>query len=195
MMQQVLAPGMKNTEKADLGSQVFRIGSNLQESSGADSKQKCVHQFLVMKRQRRKGMGDRENHVQVRNSQEFLLTGGQPLPSRSVQTLRAMPVAAAVVRDGDYMTTLRTTVPVPSERCCPTTLNGGKYLQVQGCQPRPIILNETFPCRSNDVRHLERWPHHWGCFLPECLTSATSDTASWSSGFGQARKWRCDKCK
>jgi hypothetical protein len=125
MMQQVLAPGMKNAEKANLGSQVFRIGSNLQERCGAGSKQKGVKQRLIMKRQRRECMGNCEYNVHVRNRQEFLLTGRQPLSARIVQTLRAMPVAAAIVRDGDYMTTLRTAVPMPSERCCPTTLNGG----------------------------------------------------------------------
>ena len=36
-MQQVLAPGMKNAEKANLGSQVFRISSNLHERCGAES--------------------------------------------------------------------------------------------------------------------------------------------------------------
>jgi hypothetical protein len=51
MMKQILPPGMKDAEKANLGSQVFRVGGNHQERCGAGSKQKCVHQSLVMKRQ------------------------------------------------------------------------------------------------------------------------------------------------
>ena len=58
MMEQVLTPGMKDAEKADFSSQVFRIGGNLQESCGAGSKQKCVNQFLVMKRQEKKVCGE-----------------------------------------------------------------------------------------------------------------------------------------
>ena len=71
MMEQVLAPGMKNAEKANLRSQVFRIGRNLQEGRGTGSKQKCVKQRLIMKRQRTECMGNRENQMHVRNGQEF----------------------------------------------------------------------------------------------------------------------------
>ena len=195
MMEQVLAPGMKDTEKANLRSQVFRIGGNLQESCGAGSKQKCVNQFLVMKRQRRKCVRNRKNQMDVRNGQEFLLAGRQPLFPGIVQTLRAMAVAAAVIRDGYDMTTSSTTVPVSSKRRRPATPDGRKHFEVQYCQPGPMFLDEAFTCRANDVRHLEGWPHHWGCFLPERFTSATSDTAIVSSGFGQAFMWRWDKCK
>jgi hypothetical protein len=48
-----------------------------------------------MKRQRRKGVGNRKNQMDVRNRQEFLLAGRQPLLPGMVQTLRTMPVAAA----------------------------------------------------------------------------------------------------
>jgi hypothetical protein len=58
-----------------------------------------------------------------------------------------------------------------------------------------VFLDEAFACRANDVGHLEGRPDHLGCFLPERFTSATPDTASASSGFGQACKWRRDKCK
>lgn len=195
MMEQVLPPGMKDAEKANLSSQVFRIGGNLQESCGAGSKQKCVNQFLIMKRQKRKCVRNRKNQMDVWNGEEFPLAGRQPLLPGMVQTLRTMPIPAAVVRDGCDMTASRTTVPVSSKRCRPATLDGRKHFEVQHCQPGPMFLDEAFSCRANDVRHLERRPHHWGCFLPERFTSATSDTASVSSGFGQACKWRRDKCK
>ena len=56
-------------------------------------------------------MGNRKDQMHVGNGQEFPLTGRQPLLAGIVQTLRAMPVAAAVVRDGDDMTASRNNDP------------------------------------------------------------------------------------
>jgi hypothetical protein len=75
MMEQVLSPGMKDAKKANLRSQVFRIGGNLQESCRASSKQKGVNQFLVMKRQRRKCVRNGKNQMDVGNGKEFPLAG------------------------------------------------------------------------------------------------------------------------
>ena len=40
MMHQVLSPGVKHAEETDLGTEMFRIGGDLQESCRAGSKQK-----------------------------------------------------------------------------------------------------------------------------------------------------------
>jgi hypothetical protein len=154
MMEQVLSPGMKDAEKANLSSQVFRIGGNLQESCGAGSEQERVNQLLVMKRQRSNCVGNRKNQMHVGNGEEFPLAGRQPLLPGMVQTLRTMPVPAAVVRDGRDLTASSTTVPVPSKRCRPATLDARKHFEVQDCQPGPMFLDEAFTCRANDVRHL-----------------------------------------
>ena len=48
MMEQVLAPRVKDTEDADLSPKVFWIGGNLQERFGAGRKQQGVDQLLVV---------------------------------------------------------------------------------------------------------------------------------------------------
>ena len=75
-MKQVLSPGVKDTEEAYLRSQMFRVGGNLQEICRACPEHQPIQQLLVMKNQRRKGMGNRENQMHVRNVQKFPLTGG-----------------------------------------------------------------------------------------------------------------------
>jgi hypothetical protein len=69
-------------------------------------------------------MGDCKYKVYIRNCKKFLLAGRQPFSPRIVETLRAMPVTAAVVRDGYGMTASTTAVPVTSERCRSATFDG-----------------------------------------------------------------------
>jgi hypothetical protein len=48
MMEQILAPRVKDTEEADLSPKVLRIRSNLQKSRSAGPKQQGVDQLLVV---------------------------------------------------------------------------------------------------------------------------------------------------
>jgi hypothetical protein len=76
MMEQVLAPRVKDTEEADLSPKVFRIGSNLQESCGASPKQQGIKQLLIVKDKRRKCMGKRKDEMHIGNREKFPLTSG-----------------------------------------------------------------------------------------------------------------------
>jgi hypothetical protein len=49
-----------------------------------------------------------------------------------------------------------------------------------------LSFDEAFACRSNDVSHLQGRLIHGSRFFLERLTLDRSDTASSSSGFGQA---------
>ena len=48
MVEQILAPGVQDAEKADLGAQVLRIGGNLQEGCRTGSKQEGIDKFFVV---------------------------------------------------------------------------------------------------------------------------------------------------
>ena len=45
---QILPPGVEHTEEADLGAEMLRIGSNLQQRGGAGAKQEVVDDLLVL---------------------------------------------------------------------------------------------------------------------------------------------------
>ena len=76
MKEKILAPGVQDTEEANLRPKVFRIRGNLQKRCGAGSKQQGVDQLLVVERQRRKCVGNRKDQMQVRNVQKLALTSG-----------------------------------------------------------------------------------------------------------------------
>src|ERR1039458_6752766 len=48
MMQQILAPGVEHTQKADFRSEMFGVGSDLQQSRGAGTEQEIVNDLLVL---------------------------------------------------------------------------------------------------------------------------------------------------
>ena len=50
MMQQVLSPGVKSTEKPDVCSKTLRVGGDLKQGFGASTEQKFVKHALVLKR-------------------------------------------------------------------------------------------------------------------------------------------------
>ena len=188
MMHQVLTPGMEHAEETDLGAQVIRTGGNFQESCSAGSKQKAVEKLLVVEEEKIQLVRKGKDQVHIGNIQEFPLAGGQPLPAGIAETPRTMPIAAAVVRDGDDMAARTTAVAVPAKGCRATVLDGVEHLAVQPGHPRPLSFDEAFACRSNDVSHLQGRLIHGSRFFLERLTLDRSDTASSSSGFGQARR-------
>ena len=73
MMEQILAPGMQDAEKAYFRAKMFRIDCNLKKSGSTGSKQERVYQLLILKRQRRQRMWNGKHQMYVRNCQEFLL--------------------------------------------------------------------------------------------------------------------------
>jgi len=48
MMQKVLAPGMKHTQEADLGAEMFCVSRDLQQRGGAGAEQQVVDDLLVL---------------------------------------------------------------------------------------------------------------------------------------------------
>src|SRR5207248_2046791 len=121
--------------------------------------------------------------MHIGNGQQLLLAGGKPPVARIGLTLRAVAIAARVVRDGRLVTTPRALVFVATERCRPAALDGRENLPVQSCQPGPVLLDKVLTRRTNDIGHLERWPIHFARFLRGSLALAASVTGSASSGF------------
>ena len=188
MVKQILPPGVQDTEEANLGTKVFRIRSDLQKGCSAGSKQQGVDQLLIVKCQRRKCVWNRKDQMHVGNVQKLPLTSGQPPLPGVVETLRTMSITAAVVRDGDDVTALRTTVSMASECGCPAAHNCRQHLSVQSGHPGLLFLKEVFTCRSYNIGHLQGRPIHCSRFFRDRLVLVRSKTGSSSSGFGQARK-------
>jgi len=71
MSEKSLAPGMQKRHKADIGTQVFGISSDLEESLSCGAKQQAVNQDLILQGQRSEKVGQSEDDMIVGDGQQF----------------------------------------------------------------------------------------------------------------------------
>src|SRR5918996_1024685 len=100
MVLQSLAPRVEHHEPANCGTQPFRIRRNLEECRRCGLKQEVVHHALVEERETGERLRYREDDVDVADREQLLLASRHPRVPRRGQTLWAMPIATAVVREG-----------------------------------------------------------------------------------------------
>lgn len=146
MQRQILAPGMKNAEEADLCAEMFRIGGDLQHRFRAGPEQQVVNQFGVPVTQRIQFMRQREDHMEVRHAEQFFLSRGEPALTRLRLALRTVPVTAGVIGDGP-MAASRTVIDMAAQRGRAATLDGAQHFQLLIAQPGSIPFDEALALR------------------------------------------------
>ena len=160
MVPQGLAPGVQHGDEADIGAEMLRVGRDGLEGSGGGSEQQTVDFALVLQRQRRQLRGQGEDDVEIGDRQQILAAIFQPLGALVRLALRAVAIAARVVRYA-HLTTGIAGIDVAAK------LGGAT-----GCE----IVEDTLLCLrhpqarhvaigsgqgTDDVGHLERWLVHW----------------------------------
>src|SRR5215831_10116876 len=100
MRLQSLPPGMQDAQESYLRAEVFGIGSDLDQGFGAGVEQELEENSLVLPDEWNQRVGHTEDEVVIVSRQQLLLAGFQPLVASVGLTLRAVAIAAGVVRDG-----------------------------------------------------------------------------------------------
>src|SRR5450755_5051789 len=100
MESKLLTPGMQHGEEADFRAEVFRISSDFEKCLRTGAEQQIVDDFLVLQSQWSKLRRKCEDHMDVARGEKFFLTRGDPAFAGRGLTLRAVSIAAGVVRDG-----------------------------------------------------------------------------------------------
>src|SRR6187402_2816705 len=126
MRLEILSPRVEHAEETDLRTEVFRIGSNLQQRPGTGPEEKIVNNLLVLQSQPREFMRNREDHVNVLHRQQLCATFGEPLFTSVGLALRTMPGTARIERDG-LMTALVAPIQMATERCRAAVLDGKQH--------------------------------------------------------------------
>ena len=172
----------------------FGFARHLQQRFGGRLKQEVVHHTLVDERETGEGLRHREDEVDVADRQQLLLARRHPGVPRRRQTLRAMPIATAVVRDGQ-LRTLLTAIAVPAERRRAALRDGPEDASMRPGHPGPVRLQDAIAMSAHDVGHLEGWPRHRLCNRRVRRTVSVPETGIASSGFATACRCRCDRCR
>ena len=78
MQMEVLSPGVKHGKEADVGAEQSRVGGGFEQSGSGSTEQDLVNLFRVLKRQPADLSGQRENDVEIRDSQKLGFALRQP---------------------------------------------------------------------------------------------------------------------
>ena len=166
----------------------LRIRGDLLQRRRRGAKQQVVHHALVGEREARERLRHGEDEVDVPDRQELLLARRHPRVPRGGQTLGAMPVAAAVVREG-RVCALVTAIAVPAERRGAALGDGPEDAPMLPGHPGAVRLQEAIAMLAHDVGHLKGWPRHRLCFRR--VRRAVSGPASVRASSGLATACRC----
>jgi hypothetical protein len=162
-MLQFLIPGMEDAEEADIRSEPLRIPGDFYQGGGAGAEQKVIHNPLVLQRQGREFVRQREDDMRVGSGQQIARTGLDPAVSGIGLTPWTVAIATGVIGDG-LVAAGATLIDVSAERGRAATLDGGQHFQMQPVQPVPVVVDETASCQANQIGHLQRWPDHLFAF-------------------------------
>jgi hypothetical protein len=92
--------------------------------------------------------------MDVGRGQKFMTTRRDPAITRTGLTLRAVPVAAAVVRDGGTMSAASALIDMATEGGGATARDGQHDLQMNPAEPVTVALHEVCACAANDIGQL-----------------------------------------
>jgi hypothetical protein len=109
-----LSPGMQYRKEANVGSQVARIPGYLEQGLGTGAKQEVIEDLLVLQRQWGELVRESKDNMDIGNRQKFILPSYDPFVTSAVLTLRAMAIAAAVIRGG-AIAAVRALIAMPTE--------------------------------------------------------------------------------
>ncbi len=101
--------------------------------------------------------------MDVARREKFSLTRGNPPFTGAGLTLRAVPVAAGVVRDG-AMSAASAFIEMSAECGSATPCYGQQHFHMLPTDPLTVSFDECVAGDADEIGHLERWPAH--LFVP-----------------------------
>src|SRR5882757_8130576 len=111
-------------------------------------------------------MGQCEDHVQVAGGEKLTLTRSDPAFPGSDLTLRAVAIAAAVIRDGGTMSATGALVEMAAECGGTTSPNGQQHFDLLPTEPGANSFEEKISRRAEQNRHLQLLAGHLSFLRP-----------------------------
>src|ERR1700674_1843744 len=98
--------------------------------------------------------------MDVARGEKFLATRLEPTLAGVGLTLRAVPVAAAVVGDGRTVATVDALIEMPAQGGGATARDGSQHGEVLPGDPPAALFDEGASRGANQIGHLKRRPVH-----------------------------------
>jgi len=152
MVMQVLAPGVKDRQEADLGAEMLWLGRDQAQRLGCRLEQDGVDDSLVLECDLGDRRGQREDDMEIRRRQKLGLPGRQPVGAGLPLTLRAMPVPAGIVSDPDQAA-IRTLLGMAAQLRGPAQLDGAHHAAFDAAKMTVVDLTIGVAVAAENVRH------------------------------------------
>ncbi len=120
--------------------------------------------------------------MDVARREKFSLTRGNPPFTGARLTLRAVPVAAGVVRDG-AMSAASAFIEMAAECGGATPRNGQQHFQMLPTDPLTVSFDECVACDADEIGQL--------IYSFRCSSFSFRE----SRGLAVACRWRCERCR
>jgi hypothetical protein len=156
---QILSPAMEHGQKADLGTQMLRIGGDAAQGGGRGAKQDAVDDFLVLQGNGGDRVGNREDDMKIGNGQELGPVLCQPFRPSQGLTLVAVAIGAGVVTD-PAMPAAVALVHVPAENRRAADLDGAHDPPLRRAHGVAMSLLIGWAMNAKNVGDFERRPAH-----------------------------------
>src|SRR6266446_4146976 len=136
------------------------MACHFEKSFRTGAEQQTVEDLLILQHQWGQPMGQCEDHVQIAGREKFSSTCSDPAVPSSGLTLRAMAIAAAVIRDGGTMSAAGTFIEMTAECGGTTAANGQQHFDMLPTEPVAISFDEGISRGADQIGHPQRWPGH-----------------------------------
>ena len=154
MKEEILSPTVEHGKEADLGTEMFGIGSDGGQGLGRGAEQNAVDEIFVLVSHGGDRFGEGEDDMKIRSWENFRFPFFDPFGTRQRLALGAMSVAAAIVS----VTFVRTTVAaleMTTKGCRPAHLDRGHDASLCRGERRTTLLPIGFTIAAEDVRHFQ----------------------------------------
>src|SRR5260370_12120338 len=148
-----LATGMQHDEEANLCAEVSRMASDFEKGFGTGAQQEVVEDLLVLQNQWRQAARECEDHVEIAGREQFSSTRSDPAFPCSDLTLRAVAIAAAVIRDGGTIPATGALIEMTAECGSTTPPNGQQHFHVLPTETLAISLERGISRRADQICH------------------------------------------
>ena len=154
MKEEILSPTVEHGKEADLGAEMFGIGSDGGQGLGRGSEQDVVDEIFVLVSNDGDRFGEGEDDMKIRSRENFRFPFFDPFRTRQRLALGAMSIAATVI-SGTLVRTAVAMLEMTTESRRAAQLDRGHDASLCRGERRTMLLAIGFTIAAEDVRHFQ----------------------------------------
>jgi len=175
---EILAPGVKDGEETDLGTQMLGVGGNRLQGLGCGVEQNIVHRGLVLEGDCGDLFWHGKDDVEILGFEDLGLPVFQPLGASQGLAFWACALTARVVGD-PLIAAIVALLNVTAERGRPALFDRGHGGTLRPGQCRPVLFSIGIAVAAEYIRHLRSRKVHGGSEVRRYLVWRPQGNQMW----------------